>query len=70
MNSPAGEVRIINVHLDTRINADRRVEQLQPVLEAAGQFDGGVVIGGDLNTQNFFWVENVLPIPFFHKQVR
>ena len=65
-----GAVRVFSTHLDTNINAGRRWEQLEPIAEAAGKFSGPALIGGDLNTHNVYWVENVLPVPFFHRQGR
>ncbi len=56
-------LRLYNVHLDTRINARQRIEQLQPVLEAAGrQGLNELVIGGDFNTNPVYWLLLVLPI--------
>jgi hypothetical protein len=50
-------------HLDTRINAAERVEQLQPVIEEAARCTGPQVIGGDLNTNDVYWLRNRLPVP-------
>jgi endonuclease/exonuclease/phosphatase family metal-dependent hydrolase len=55
-------VRVWNVHLDTRINPEERVAQLEPVLRAAGQETGAAVIAGDFNTVDFRWVMNVIPL--------
>jgi endonuclease/exonuclease/phosphatase family metal-dependent hydrolase len=60
---PAGDLRIWNAHLDTRINADQRVGQLQPVMEEAAQLTGPRLIGGDFNTNDFYWIKHMLPIP-------
>lgn len=62
--TPWGDVRVWNVHLDTRINAGERLEQLQPVMEDAARYSGPRLIGGDFNTNNLYWVGNVLPLPF------
>jgi endonuclease/exonuclease/phosphatase family metal-dependent hydrolase len=62
--TPWGDVRVWNVHLDTRINAGERLEQLQPVLTDAARYSGPKLIGGDFNTNDFYWVGNVLPMPF------
>src|SRR5262245_36117399 len=43
----AGAVRVINVHLDTRINSKERVAQLAPVIDALGAADGPQIVGGD-----------------------
>lgn len=62
METPFGPVRVINTHLDSRINASQRVEQLTPVVEANRKFNGYRILGGDLNTNPFFWVSHVLPL--------
>jgi endonuclease/exonuclease/phosphatase family metal-dependent hydrolase len=59
-----GPMRIINTHLDTRINPGERIAQLQPALEDASCFLGPSVIGGDFNTNDMQWVSNVVPVPF------
>ena len=68
--TPLGAVGLVNLHLDTRINLRQRSRQLQPVLEAASNLPEASLIAGDFNTQNFLWVENLLPLPFIHRQVR
>ncbi len=65
---PNGPVRLLDVHLDTRINADDRIKQLQPVLEAAERFDGPVILGGDFNTNSNYWIQHLAPIPFGQDQ--
>ncbi|MGH9789463.1 MAG: endonuclease/exonuclease/phosphatase family protein [Candidatus Acidiferrales bacterium] len=56
-------LRLYNVHLDTRINARQRIEQLQPIVEAARRYGAAeVVIGGDFNTNPFYWLLPVLPV--------
>lgn len=68
VDTPGGPVRVFNVHLDTRINSAERLQQLQPVLDAARKWSGAVVWGGDLNTNHMLWVGNVLPVPFAQPQ--
>lgn len=68
--TPLGAVGLVNLHLDTRINLRQRYRQLQPVIEAASSLPQASLIAGDLNTQNFLWVQNLLPLPFLHRQVR
>lgn len=60
---PSGELRIWNAHLDTRINPQQRLGQLQPVMEEAAKLTGPRLIGGDFNTNDFYWIDHVLPIP-------
>ncbi|MEO5926947.1 MAG: endonuclease/exonuclease/phosphatase family protein [Bryobacteraceae bacterium] len=67
--TPQGPMRVWDVHLDSRINADDRVEQLAPVLEDA-RGHAVSVIGGDLNTTHFQWLLNVLPSSRSSTQVR
>ncbi len=57
------DVRIFSVHLDNRINPQKRKRQLAPVLRSAKSFSGPVVIAGDLNTSPFCWAVSLLPIP-------
>jgi endonuclease/exonuclease/phosphatase family metal-dependent hydrolase len=60
---PSGELRIWNAHLDTRINPEQRLGQLQPVMDEAARLTGPRLIGGDFNTNDFYWIDHVLPIP-------
>jgi len=60
---PAGELRIWNAHLDSRINPEQRLGQLQPVMDDAAKLTGLRLIGGDFNTNDFYWIDHVLPIP-------
>src|SRR5581483_10438428 len=60
---PAGDLRIWNAHLDTRINAEQRLKQIQPVMEEAARLAGPRLIGGDFNTNDFYWIEHTLPVP-------
>lgn len=63
IRTPWGDLRVWNAHLDTRINAQERTEQLQPVLDAAVRYSGPRLIGGDFNTNDWRWVGNVVPVP-------
>lgn len=64
VQTPWGGVRIWNVHLDTRINSQERLDQLQPVIDDAARHAGPRMIGGDFNTNDLYWFGNVLPVPF------
>jgi endonuclease/exonuclease/phosphatase (EEP) superfamily protein YafD len=61
--TPWGDVRVWNAHLDTRINARERAEQLQPVINEAARIDGPRLIAGDFNTNELAWLWNVVPVP-------
>ena len=63
-----GPVRVVNVHLDTRINSKERVEQLSPVLDALDDHDAPQLIGGDFNTMNVFWFRTMWPLLYLQKQ--
>ena len=68
--SDSGPLNLFNVHLDTRINASRRVRQVRPIMEAAQHAEGGSLIAGDFNTANMLWIQSVVPIPFFQSHTR
>ena len=70
VSTPLGAIGVVNVHLDTRINLRQRWRQFQPVVEATKQFPGPSLLAGDLNTQDFLWIENLIPLPHLHRQVR
>lgn len=64
VQTPWGGIRVWNVHLDTRVNRQERLDQLQPVLDEASHHRGSRLIGGDFNTNDIYWLGNVLPLPF------
>jgi len=66
--TPIGPVRLVNVHLDTRINDDARMEQLMPAVEATARFDGPRILGGDLNTMDIRWVGSMVPLFYLQRQ--
>jgi endonuclease/exonuclease/phosphatase (EEP) superfamily protein YafD len=61
--SPGGAVRIVNTHLDNRINRSAKREQLREVQQLLTGYDGPCIIGGDFNSANFLWISHLLPIP-------
>lgn len=67
--TPNGRVRIWNTHLDTRLNARERLAQLAPVVDSTARFAGPRIVGGDFNSNPFYWVGRVLPVPFVESQV-
>ncbi len=61
-------MRFVGLHLDTRVNTHRRLAQLDPALAAAEGFDGPVVLAGDFNTNRFYWLGRLIPVPFVEDQ--
>jgi endonuclease/exonuclease/phosphatase family metal-dependent hydrolase len=68
VRTAAGPIRLMNVHLDTRINSRDRLAQLEPLLAALGQVEGPQIIGGDFNTMDIGWVGSMLPFPYTQHQ--
>lgn len=64
VRTPFGCVRVVNLHMDTRINASQRREQLESALELLRHFKGPRVIGGDFNTADVYWIKHIVPVPF------
>jgi endonuclease/exonuclease/phosphatase family metal-dependent hydrolase len=64
LNTASGPVRLINTHLDTRINPTERIAQLMPAIQEANGFPGAALIGGDFNTNDMQWVSHIVPVPF------
>jgi endonuclease/exonuclease/phosphatase family metal-dependent hydrolase len=62
--TPAGPVRVVCAHLDTRINPADRLRELGPAIDDVKQFDGPAVIAGDFNTNDMQWVSHVVPVPW------
>lgn len=65
-----GWIQVVNVHLDTRINSQDRVNQLAPVLEDLACVHLPQIIGGDFNTMNIGWFRTMWPFPYFQRQSR
>jgi endonuclease/exonuclease/phosphatase family metal-dependent hydrolase len=63
MRTPSGDLRVWNTHLDTRLNTEQRLEQLLPVIDDAAACKGPRLIGGDLNTNDLYWLGSVVPLP-------
>lgn len=70
VDSPFGPLRVVDAHLDTRINPQLRAEQLEPVIREAERFSGAAVVGGDFNTNDMVWFAAVLPMPAPGRQAR
>jgi endonuclease/exonuclease/phosphatase family metal-dependent hydrolase len=56
---PSGPLRLVNIHLDTRLNIDDRLVQLRPAVIDAPE---AVVAGGDLNTIPYLWAGGGVPL--------
>jgi endonuclease/exonuclease/phosphatase family metal-dependent hydrolase len=69
VQTEAGRVRVVNVHLDTRINSKDRVAQIAPVIDMLDAIDGPQILGGDFNTMDVGWVNTMWPFPYFQHQV-
>lgn len=67
-DTPQGPVRVINTHLDTRIELAPRLEQLEPALTRAAAESHPVILGGDFNTNPCKWVWNMFPLPYAEDQ--
>jgi endonuclease/exonuclease/phosphatase family metal-dependent hydrolase len=67
---PAGEIRLVNVHLDTRITQQQRLLQVSSVMEKETTSTQPVIVGGDFNTANVRWMWNVFPVPYVETHTR
>jgi endonuclease/exonuclease/phosphatase family metal-dependent hydrolase len=68
IDTPDGPVRVYNLHLDTRINLEQRLEQIAVVAREAEAADGPTLVGGDFNTNNNHWLFHTIPVPFLGRQ--
>lgn len=64
----AGRILVYDVHLDTRINIDDRVEQLGAVMDDLDATSSPAIVGGDFNTNDNRWLFHTIPIPFSSQQ--
>ncbi len=55
-----GSIRIVCVHLDTRINISDRVAQLHP---AVSDLPDRTVVAGDFNSNPYLWLDGTAPVP-------
>jgi endonuclease/exonuclease/phosphatase family metal-dependent hydrolase len=67
-NTPWGPVALDNVHLDTRLNAPERLAQLEPIVRDSSAGPRHRILAGDFNSNPFYWVRHVLPLPGLHSQ--
>jgi endonuclease/exonuclease/phosphatase family metal-dependent hydrolase len=68
--TPWGPLRLSNAHLDTRLNTRDRLSQLEPVVQESASFNGPGIIGGDFNSNPFYWIGHVLPVPGVRSQAQ
>ncbi|HVW85743.1 MAG TPA: endonuclease/exonuclease/phosphatase family protein [Bryobacteraceae bacterium] len=66
--TPLGPVRVIDIHLDNRINSDLKLAQLGGIWPEVERSAAPVIVGGDFNTGNFYWASHVVPVPGEQKQ--
>lgn len=59
LRTPHGSLRVINVHLDTRLNIALRIRQLRPVVVAQ---PSPVLIAGDFNTLEYIFAGGAVPL--------
>jgi endonuclease/exonuclease/phosphatase family metal-dependent hydrolase len=52
-------LHVVDVHLDTRLGPVDRVRQLHPAVNDAGE---RMIVGGDLNTLPWTWVDGLVPL--------
>jgi endonuclease/exonuclease/phosphatase family metal-dependent hydrolase len=62
VDSPAGPIRVFDVHLDSRVNKAQRLRQLGLVLQSADSVTMPCLIGGDLNTVHILWLSHTIPV--------
>ncbi len=68
VDTPAGPVHVLNVHLDTRINIEARLDQLESVTRDVESLRGPAIVGGDFNTNNNRWLMSAIPLPLISRQ--
>jgi endonuclease/exonuclease/phosphatase family metal-dependent hydrolase len=62
--APGGTVggtplEVVNLHLDTRLNPDERIQQLRPAVDLDLR---RLVVAGDFNTNDLRWAFRTLPV--------
>ena len=63
IGTPSGPIHVYDLHLDTRINAADRIEQLSAVIRDLDTGDTPVIVGGDFNTNDNWWLFHTIPLP-------
>ncbi len=67
---PHRKLKVYNVHLDSRLNIQERLDQLSPIKSAIEQADSEIILGGDFNTTPFYLLKNVLPVSYVNQRER
>lgn len=62
---PGGATRVVDLHLDTRLNLADRLAELDAALPPRG---ADAILGGDFNSNPFYWIGHVLPLPAIPSQ--
>jgi endonuclease/exonuclease/phosphatase family metal-dependent hydrolase len=52
-------LRVVDVHLDTRMAPADRIAQLAPAVDGVGE---RLIVGGDFNTLPWAWVDSAVPV--------
>jgi endonuclease/exonuclease/phosphatase family metal-dependent hydrolase len=52
-------IRVVDIHLDTRLSPEDRVRQMHAAVNDVGE---DMIAGGDLNSQPWPWVDGVVPL--------
>jgi endonuclease/exonuclease/phosphatase family metal-dependent hydrolase len=52
-------VRIVDIHLDTRLSGGDRIRQMHTAVTDRGE---PLIAGGDLNTQPWIWIDGTVPL--------
>ena len=68
VETPSGPLRVIDTHLDDRINSEDKRQQLAHIWPDTSSFKGPCIIGGDFNNGNFWWTSHLLPLPGLQSQ--
>jgi endonuclease/exonuclease/phosphatase family metal-dependent hydrolase len=63
VDCPWGPTRVIDIHLDNRINSEAKREQLDGIWDETSRHTEPFIIGGDFNSGNFLWSSHLLPLP-------
>ena len=68
--TPFGRIQLFNVHLDSRVSIEERLEQLAPIVQRVREAVGPCVVAGDFNTSGLLWLGRLLPLPAGDHEIR